>query len=134
MKDNMPLHFKWEAEECGIKSENGQVQNRTRASDTHMLANKMLCGVWGLSFQVSAEDDSGLLLKELELILLRRRLLDLGCSLPWGNWQFSVPAKSSLSQTQWAASKSLLVSHKAHEMRISQRLENTLFPIRTSLL
>lgn len=51
MKDNMPLHFKWEAEERSIKSENGQVQNRTRASDTHVLANKMLRGGWGLSFQ-----------------------------------------------------------------------------------
>lgn len=33
-----------------------------------MCANKTFRGVWGLSFQASIEDDSGLLLKELELM------------------------------------------------------------------
>lgn len=117
MEDNMPLHFKWEAEEHSIKCENGHVWNRTRASDTHVFANKTLCGVWGLSFQASAEDDSGLLLKERKLILPRRSLLNLGHLLPRGSWQFSVPAESSLSRTWWTASRSLLVSHKVKQAR-----------------
>lgn len=107
---------------------------RARASDTHIFANKTLHGVWGLSFQASAEDDSGLLLKELELIL-PRRLLNLGHSLPRRSWQFSVPAESSLSRTWWTASKSLLVSHKAKRARWGSPKDwrTLFFPVRTSL-
>ena len=58
-----------------------------RANDTPVFANKTFRCVWGLSFQASAGDDSGLLLEKLELISLRRRLLNSGRSLPHGSWR-----------------------------------------------
>lgn len=53
-----------------------------------MVANKTFRSVWGLSFRASIEDDSGLLLKEVELMVLRRRLWN------WGRW---LPCRSLAS-------------------------------------
>lgn len=53
-----------------------------------MVANKTFRSVWGLSFWASVEDDSGLLLKEVELMVPRRRLWN------WGRW---LPCRSLAS-------------------------------------
>lgn len=65
-----------------------------------MVANKTFRSVWGLSFRASIEDDSGLLLKEVELMVLGRRL--------W-NWAWWLPRRSWLGarSSQYLPSRAL---------------------------
>lgn len=74
MGDNVPLCVNCQAEERRVRSKNGKVWSRTRETE-HGFA--VLCCL-GLSFHASTEGDSVLLLKALELTLLRREMLNWG--------------------------------------------------------